>query len=60
MNDYTKRALAALDAYRFYIDAADFELQERGCAREDALAAARRIDPYDGVTSSEIAATESD
>lgn len=59
MNDYIKKALQALDAYRFYIDAADFELREYGISREDALSAARALDPYDGVTPSEIAATES-
>ncbi len=59
MNAYTRRALEALDAYRFYIDAADFELQEAGLTRENALARARELDPYDGVTPSEIAATES-
>lgn len=48
----------ALDAYRFYIDAADFELEESKITREQALERARDLDPYDGVTPSEIAVGE--
>lgn len=57
-NSYVERALQALDAYRFYIDASDLELEESGITRDEALAIARDLDPYDGVVPSEIAARE--
>lgn len=50
----------ALDAYRFYIDASDRELAERGISREDALRLARELDPYDGVTPTALSAHAGD
>ncbi len=59
-NRKLKEALApvakALDAYRFYVDASDQELADRGISRDDALTEARQLDPYDGETPSAIAA----
>lgn len=46
--DEDQRIAKALDAYRFYIDASEEELKERGIDRDRALAIAREIDPYDG------------
>lgn len=50
VNDYAARAIAALDAYRWYVDTHDDDLAKGGLTRDDLLSSARRMDPYDGNT----------